>query len=71
VQDQTATVSGLVSTAQIAQLPLATRGFTDLALLSPGAHDGASSNLTERGSPYAMRGGANFGVNGSIPQANS
>jgi hypothetical protein len=71
VQDQTATVSGLVTTMQIAQLPLATRGFTDLVLLSPGAHSGASSNLTEGGSPYAMRAGANFSVNGSIPQANS
>jgi hypothetical protein len=71
VQDQSATVSGLVTTRQISDLPLATRDFTDLVLLAPGAHAGSASNLAEGGSPYAMRAGANYSVNGSLPQANS
>ena len=71
LQSQTAAVSNLVGSQQIVQLPLVSRDFTNLVVLSPGAHAGASSNLTEGGSPYAMRAGANYSVNGSIPQANS
>ena len=71
VQAQSATVSGLVTTQQISDLPLASRDFTDLVLLAPGAHAGSASNLAEGGSPYAMRAGANYSVNGSLPQANS
>jgi hypothetical protein len=71
LQSQTAAVSNLVGSQQIVQLPLVSRDFTNLVVLSPGAHTGASSNLTEGGSPYAMRAGANYSVNGSIPQANS
>jgi hypothetical protein len=71
VQDQEATVSSLVTTQQIAELPLVTRDFTDLVLLGPGAHGGSANNLGEGGSPYAMRAGANYSVNGSMPQANS
>src|SRR5215813_5239838 len=71
LQSQTAAVSNLVGSQQIVQLPLVSRDFTNLVVLSPGAHSGASSNLMEGGSPYAMRAGANYSVNGSIPQANS
>ena len=71
VQSESATVSNLVTTQQIMDLPLVSRDFTDLVLLSPGAHSGSASNLAEGGSPYAMRSGANFSVNGSVPQANS
>ncbi len=71
VQSESATVSNLVTTQQIADLPLVSRDFTDLVLLAPGAHAGSASNLSEGGSPYAMRSGANFSVNGSVPQANS
>jgi hypothetical protein len=71
VQSESATVSNLVTTQQMVDLPLVSRDFTDLVLLSPGAHSGSASNLAEGGSPYAMRSGANFSVNGSVPQANS
>ncbi|HWD98910.1 MAG TPA: carboxypeptidase-like regulatory domain-containing protein, partial [Bryobacteraceae bacterium] len=71
VQSESATVSNLVTTQQIADLPLVSRDFTDLVLLSPGAHAGSGTNLAEGGSPYAMRAGANFSVNGSVPQGNS
>jgi hypothetical protein len=71
VQSESATVSNLVTRQQIVDLPLVSRDFTDLVLLSPGAHTGSGSNLAEGGSPYAMRSGANFSVNGSVPQANS
>lgn len=71
LQSQTASVSNLVGSQQIVGLPLVSRDFTNLVVLSPGVHVGASANLTEGGSPYAMRAGANYSVNGSIPQANS
>ncbi len=71
VQDQSAAVSGLVTTQQMVDLPLVSRDFTDLVLLTPGAHAGSASNLAEGGSPYAMRAGANYSVNGSLPQGNS
>ena len=71
LQSQSAAVSNLVGSQQIVELPLVSRDFTNLVVLSPGAHTGASGNLTEGGSPYAMRAGANYTVNGSIPQANS
>lgn len=71
LQSQTAAVSNLVDGRQIVALPLVSRDFTDLVLLTPGAHSGSSANLTKGGSPYAMRAGANYNVNGSMPQANS
>lgn len=71
LQTQTATVSNLVDSRQMLALPLVSRDFTDLVLLTPGAHVGSAGNLGEGGSPYAMRGGANYSVNGSIAGGNS
>jgi hypothetical protein len=71
LQSQTATVSNLVDSRQMLALPLVSRDFTDLVLLTPGAHVGSATNLGEGGSPYAMRGGANYSVNGSIAAGNS
>ncbi|MBN9614483.1 MAG: carboxypeptidase regulatory-like domain-containing protein, partial [Acidobacteriales bacterium] len=71
LQSQSGVVSSLVDSKQIVDLPLASRNFTDLVLLTPGAHTGSSSNLAEGGSAYSIRGGANFSVNGSIAAANS
>jgi len=71
IQSQSGVVSSLVDSKQMVALPLATRNFTDLVLLTPGAHTGSASNLAEGGSAYSIRGGANFSVNGSIAAANS
>ena len=71
IQSQSGVVSSLVDSKQMVALPLATRNFTDLVLLTPGAHTGSAANLAEGGSAYAIRGGANFSVNGSIAAANS
>jgi hypothetical protein len=68
VQDQTATVSSLVTNKQILEMPLNGRTFTSLILLGPGAAVGSSGNLTS--SPYAVRGSTNISVNGSSPQNN-
>jgi hypothetical protein len=69
VQDQSATVSSLITNRQILEMPLNGRTFTSLVLLSPGAYTGSANNLTT--SPYAMRGSTNISVNGSSPQNNS
>lgn len=69
LQAQTAMVSSLVSNEQMVEIPLQTRTFTGLLLLSPGATTGSSGNLNT--SPYAMRGNANISVNGSSAQNNS
>jgi carboxypeptidase family protein len=69
VQDQSATVSSLITNRQILEMPLNGRTFTSLVLLSPGAYTGSANNLTT--SPYAMRGSTNISVNGSMPQNNS
>lgn len=69
LQAQTAMVSALVSNEQIIEIPLQSRTFTSLLLLSPGATTGSSGNLTT--SPYAMRGDSNISVNGSSAQNNS
>jgi outer membrane receptor protein involved in Fe transport len=69
VQDQSATVSSLITNRQILEMPLNGRTFTSLVLLSPGAYAGSANNLTT--SPYAMRGSTNISVNGSSPQNNS
>lgn len=71
LQSQSAEVSSLVDSRQMVALPLVSRDFTDLVLLTPGAHVGSASNLAEGGSPYAMRGGANYSVNGAIAAGNS
>ena len=71
VQSETATVSALVDSTRMVQLPLVARDFTDLVLLTPGAHTGTASNTALGGSGYATRSGANYSVNGSIPQGNS
>ncbi len=71
LQAQTGAVSTLVDGKQMVALPLATRNFTDLVLLTPGAHTASASNLAEGGSAYSLRGGANFSVNGSIAAANN
>src|SRR5690606_13139304 len=57
LQAQSAMVSALVSNEQIIEIPLQSRTFTALLLLSPGATTGSSGNLTT--SPYAMRGDSN------------
>ncbi|MBC7928643.1 MAG: TonB-dependent receptor, partial [Bryobacteraceae bacterium] len=69
VQSQTAAVSNLVTNQQMVEMPLNGRTFTSLVLLTPGAYAGSSNNLTT--SPYAMRGNANYSVNGSSAQNNS
>ncbi len=69
LQAQSAMVSALVSNEQIIEIPLQSRTFTGLLLLSPGATQGSSGNLTT--SPYAMRGNTNISVNGSSAQNNS
>ncbi len=71
LQSQSAEVSSLVDSRQMVALPLVSRDFTDLVLLTPGAHVGSASNLAEGGSPYAMRGGANYSVNGALAASNS
>lgn len=71
LEAQTGVVSSLVDSKQMAGLPLATRNFTDLVLLTPGAHTGSAGNLAEGGSAYAVRGGGNFSVNGSVAAANA
>ncbi|MEG9437764.1 TonB-dependent receptor [Edaphobacter sp. HDX4] len=70
LQSQSGTVSSLVDSKQMVALPLSTRNFTDLVLLTPGAHVGSASNLSEGGSVYSLRGGANYSVNGSLAAAN-
>ncbi|MBC8167685.1 MAG: TonB-dependent receptor [Bryobacteraceae bacterium] len=69
VQSQTAAISSLVTNQQMVEMPLNGRTFTSLVLLTPGAYAGSSNNLTT--SPYAMRGNANYSVNGSSAQNNS
>ena len=71
LQSQSAEVSALVDKNQMVALPLVSRDFTDLVLLTPGAHVGSASNLAEGASPYAMRGGANYSVNGAVAAGNS
>src|SRR3954447_1426145 len=71
LQSQSAEVSSLVDSRQMVALPLVSRDFTDLVLLTPGAHAGSASNLSQGGSPYAMRGGANYSVNGALAAGNS
>jgi hypothetical protein len=71
LQSQSGTVSALVDSRQMVNLPLATRNFTDLVLLTPGAHTGSASNLGEGGTAYSIRGGANFSVNGTSAATNS
>ena len=71
LQSQSAEVSSLVDSQQMVALPLVSRDFTDLVLLTPGAHVGSASNLAEGSSPYAMRGGANYSVNGALAAGNS
>jgi hypothetical protein len=71
LQAQTADVSGLVDSRQMVALPLVSRDFTDLVLLTPGAHIGSASNLAQGGSGYSMRGGANYSVNGSVAAGNT
>jgi hypothetical protein len=71
LQSETAAVSALVDNRQIVSLPLVARDFTDLVLLTPGAHLGSATNTALGGGPYAMRSGANYSINGSVPQGNS
>lgn len=71
LQSQSGVVSNLVDSKQMVDLPLVTRNFTDLVLLTPGAHTGSSTNLTEGAGAYSIRGGADFSVNGSVAAANS
>jgi hypothetical protein len=70
LQTQTAAVSYLVNNTQMVGLPLVNRDFTDLILLTPGAHLGTSSNY-EVGVGQSVRSDANFSVNGAQPASNS
>ena len=54
LQSQSGTVSNLVDSKQMVNLPLVTRNFTDLVLLTPGAHTGSGGNLAEGGSAYSI-----------------
>jgi Carboxypeptidase regulatory-like domain len=71
LQAQTADVSALVDSRQMTALPLVSRDFTDLVLLTPGAHVGSASNLAQGASGYSMRGGGNYSINGAIAGGNS
>jgi hypothetical protein len=71
LQLQSAAVSGLVDSRQMTALPLVSRDFTDLVLLTPGAHIGTATNLGQGGSGYSMRGGDNYSVNGSVAAGNT
>ena len=71
LQEQSAAVSSLVDSRQMVALPLVSRDFTDLVLLTPGAHVGSAANLAEGGSPYTIRGGSDYSVNGSLAAGNS
>ncbi|MBV9083692.1 MAG: carboxypeptidase regulatory-like domain-containing protein, partial [Acidobacteriaceae bacterium] len=71
LQSESADVSSLVDTKQILTMPMVSRDFTDLVLLTPGAHAGSAANLAENGSPYTIRGGANYSVNGAAAAGNS
>ncbi len=71
LQTQTSAVSGFVDSRQMLAIPLASRDFTDLVLLTPGAHLGTASNLAIGGSGYSMRGADNYSVNGSVAAGNS
>lgn len=71
LQNENGTVSTLIDSDRIEALPLQSRDFTDLVLLTPGAHTGSASNLGEGGSAYSLRGGSNYSVNGSTAAGNS
>ncbi len=71
LQRQSAAVSALVDSRQMLALPLETRDFTNLVVLTPGAHGGNASNLSEGGSGYAMQGGNNYSVNGTVAAGSS
>ena len=71
LQAQTGAVSNLVDSQQMVDLPLATRNFADLVLLTPGAHVGNANNLAEDAGTYSIRGGADFSINGSPSAGNS
>jgi Carboxypeptidase regulatory-like domain len=71
LQNQSAEISTLVDSRQIVDLPLATRNFTELILLTPGANGGSAGNLAEGGSAYSIRGGANYNVNGAMASGSS
>ena len=71
LQTQSAAVSGLVDSRQMLALPLVSRDFTDLVLLTPGAHIGTAGNLALGNGAYSMRGGDNYSVNGSVAAGNT
>ncbi len=71
LQAQTADVSALVDSRQMTALPLVSRDFTDLVLLTPGAHIGSATNLAQGASGYSMRGGGDYSINGAIAGGNS
>jgi len=71
LQNQSGEISTLVDSRQIIDLPLATRNFTELVLLTPGANGGSAGNLAEGGSAYSIRGGANYNVNGAMASGSS
>jgi hypothetical protein len=71
LQAQTADVSSLVDSRQMVALPLVSRDFTDLVLLTPGAHIGSATNLAQGASGYSMRGGGDYSINGAIAGGNS
>ena len=51
LQNQSAEISTLVDSRQIVDLPLATRNFTELILLTPGANGGSAGNLARAAAP--------------------
>lgn len=69
LEAQSAAVSNLVDNRQLAELPINTRQFTALTVLSPGAYVGSSGNLA--GAVYGLRASNNFSVNGSQASNNS
>lgn len=71
LQTQSGEISTLVDSRQIVDLPLATRNFTELVLLTPGANGGSAGNLGEGASAYSIRGGANYNVNGAMAAGSS
>lgn len=69
LEAQTTAVSNLVDNRQRSELPIATRQFTALTLLAPGAYVGSAGNLS--GAVYGLRASNYFSVNGSQASNNS
>lgn len=76
LQSQSGQISALVDSKEMVGMPLATRNFAELVLLTPGAHGGTAGSYNDPGqgnggSLYSINGGTNYSVNGSMAAGNS